>query len=269
MKFLTTLALAAFSISAFSQSYLILNNGVTLTLDRNGMVYDLNNFILPFDVSFKGAQYLGEKSKLVTVDEKGILYKKDEEISKVKGTGANYLFDKSFNLITIDSKGYYYNFEKNDDFKKTTAFGGKFFVANNQLYTITATGNYILKAIPGLNPASITTLGGNYFLTKEKVLYTISKDGYVYAKDLKVNSIAKLGGNFFVTDANLLYSISEDGLLILPSLPANFKLSNLSKLGSNFMLDNEGRIFVVDSKGNIFEREVKEHNLKNAKVLSI
>lgn len=268
MKSILTLAVLMYSLSSFSQSFLILNNGVTLTTDKEGFVYDLHNFILPYDVSFKGAQFLAEKSKLITLDEKGFVYRKEDSVGKVRGTGANYFIDKNSNLVTVDTKGFHYWYEKNDIFKKATAFGGKFFISSNQLFTVNENGNYFQKDIKGLNPANITTMGGNYFLTKEKVLYTVSKEGFVFSKDLKVNSLVKLGGNYFLADNNFLYTVSEDGFLIVPVLPANLKVDSISKLGSNYFLDQDGKLFVVDSKGNMFEREVKDHDLRNSKVLS-
>lgn len=273
---LIILGLSLLSLSAFSQSYVILQNGVTLTTDKAGFVYDFNNFILPYKVNVNGTQYLVEDDMLATIDENGFFYRKDLNTKKIRGKGGNYLLTYDYELVTVDSKGFYYKYDSESYlvFRKIQKFGGSYFTAEASkkqvdLYTVNSKGNYFKLAVEGLNPANIEILGGTYF-TADGVLYTVSKDGFVFSKATEVSKpqFKRLGGNYFVDTSDRIYTISEEGLLIFPSLPANFKLSKITKIGTNYLIDSEGRIFVVDKNGNLFDRGVTSHNLRNAKVLS-
>jgi len=277
MKKLLVLSSLAFSLSSFAQSYLILNNGVTLTTDLSGYVYDIGHFVAPYKVTLSGGQFFAEQGKLVTVDENGYLYRKDEKApSKINGRGSNYVIDNKGSMLTFDSKGFFYKFDKDSDLKKTKIFGGNFFTVKPDekkldtfLYTVNKNGNYFKLNVEGLDPASIIIPGGNFFQTITGAIYTVSSEGNVFSKsEIKTGSVSIAGGNFFVDLKNVIYTVSTDGFLYVPALPANLNVKLISKVGKNYMIDTEGRIFVVDNLGNIYEREVK-HDLREAKVLSI
>jgi hypothetical protein len=55
----------------------------------------------------------------------------------------------------------------------------------------------------------------------------------------------------------------------MPTLPTNLKVESIAKLGQNYVIDQDGKLFVVDSLGAIFEREMKAHDLRDAKILSL
>jgi len=278
MKKFLALGSLLLSLSSYSQSYMVLGNGITLTTDTSAYVYDFGNFILPYKITLSGGQFLAEEGKIITIDEKGFLYRKDEKApAKIKGKGNNYLISDGGNLFTFDAAGFLYKFDKEPATKKATNFGGNFFIVKSDdkknitdLYTLNSKGNYFKMSVPGLNPATIQTLGGVYFQTNLGVIYTISKDGLVYSKsDVKTGSPKKLGGNYFIDSNNALYTISEEGLLLLPILPANLKIETVTKLGQNYLIDQNGKLFVINSKGEIFEREMKSHDLRDAKILSL
>lgn len=278
MKKFLALSTLMLALNGYAQSYMILGNGVTLTTDKAGFVYDFNHFILPTKVTLTGGQFLAEENKLISVDNKGFLYRKDEKApSKIKGKGANYLLSDSGTLYTFDAAGFFYKYDKDSVLKKATSYGGTFFTVKPDdkkpevnLYTINSKGNYFKMDVAGLNAAEIITAGGNYFMTAKGVVYTVSKDGFVFAKnDIKTAAIKKIGGNFFIDANNAIYTVSDDGFLYLPSLPMNLKIATITKLGANYFLDQDGRLFVVDSTGAVFEREMKSHDLRNAKILSI
>ena len=277
MKKFIAAGLMLASMNVFSQSYLILQNGITLTTDKAGFIYDFGHFRAPYKVSLNGGQFHVEDKKLSTVDTQGFLYEKTFKVEKVKGKGLNYLINDDNKLVTIDSKGFYYEFDKESKvFKKAIGFGGNFFLVKPDdrkplvdLYTVNDKGNYFKINVAGLNPAEITTLGGTFFQTRSGVTYTVSKDGFVYPKtDLKVAAVKKAGGNFFIDNAGLLFTVSEDGFLMLPVLPANIKVSTVQKVGANYMIDSEGRVFVVDKTGAMHERTIN-HDLLSTKILSI
>lgn len=277
MKRFIVAGLMLSSLQAFSQSYLVLNNGVTLTTDSDGFVYDFGNFNLPYKVTTSGGQFLVANEKLSTIDSAGFIYEKSIKIGKVKAKGLNYLVTDRNVLVTVDSKGFAYEFEKDAaTVKKAVKFGGNYLLVKPEdrkplveLYTVNANGNYNKVEAAGVDPADITTIGGKFFQTKDGVVHTVSDTGFVFSKkDMKVGNIAKKGGNYFISAANLIYTFSDDGILFLPALPKNFKAASINKLGANYMIDMEGRIYTVDKAGNLFERTVK-HDLRETKILSL
>ena len=278
MKKILALGSLFLALNGHAQSYLILNNGVTLTTDKTAFVYDFGHFILPYTVTLTGGQFLAQDGKLISIDDKGFLYRKEEKApSKVKGKGASYVLADNGTLYTFDAAGFLYKFDKDSALKKANSFGGNFFTVKPDdkkpavdLYTVNNLGNYFKMNVAGLNAAEISISGGNYFQTAKGVVFTITKEGFVYSKaDMKVAPIKKIGGNFFIDANNALYTVSEDGFLYLPTLPANLKVATVTKLGQNYFIDQEGKLFVVDNTGAVFQREMKDHNLKDAKVLSI
>lgn len=278
MKKFLALGSLMLALNGYSQSYLILNNGVTLTTDSSAFVYDFNHFVMPSKVTLSGGQYLAEEEKLISIDSKGFLYRKDEKApKKLKGKGINYLLADNGVLYTFDTNGFFYKFEKDSELKKANNFGGNFFTVKPNdkkpevdIYAVNSKGNYFKMNVSGLNAADIIVFGGNYFMTKKGVVYTVTKDGFIYSKaEVKTGLIRKAGGNFFIDANNTIYTVSEEGFLFLPTLPTGLKVASITKLGANYFLDQSGKIFGVDKAGNIFEREIKDHDLRNTKILSM
>ncbi len=278
MKNLLIAGFALLSLSAFSQSYIILNNGVTLTTDKAGLVYDFDLFNLPYNVTISGGQFLVSDEKVSTVTEKGFFFKTDVKVKKIKGKGFNYMVNDDNALITVSATGIVTKLDKDSPFKKPVAFGGNYLTVQNDkkkaldLYTVDAKGFYFNPAIPGLATADIIASPGNYITTRTGGIYTVARDGLVYSKagEYKIGAIKKAGGNFFIDSANFLFTVTDAGFLMCPILPKGLVVSNIAKVGANYMIDSEGKLFVVDSTtGQINERLVKDHDLLSAKILSI
>ena len=279
MKKMLIAGLTFFTFSVYAQSYLVLHNGVALTTDTSGYIYDFNHFIVPYKVQITGGQFLVEDEKLITIDESGFLYRKNIEIKKVKGRGLNYFINDGFltesNILhTIDAMGFVYKWNKDaPDFKKANKFGGNYFVVTTDekkkradLYTVSKTGNFTKINIEGLNPFDIVVTNGSYF-TANGVLYTVNNEGFVFSqKDFPIRAFKKMGGNFFVDTSERLMTVSDLGNVLLAELPFSLQISELRFFGPNYMIDAEGRIFVVDKAGNIFERHLPDHDLRNIKV---
>jgi len=279
MKISLFLFTLLFSFLASAQSYLILSNGVTLTFDKNGFIYDFNHFFLPYKVQLNGGQFLISDEVLYTIDDNGFLYKKDSEIDAkdVVGKGLNYLINDSHHLYTIDEKGFVFKFSKDKSvMKKAKLFGGNFFTVEvdekkklTDLYTVNTKGNYFKTKVEGLNPYEISTTGGKWFITNKNVIYTVSKDGFVFPKpDLKISKVKVSGGNYLVDDTNKIYTITDDGLILLPNLPMSLNLNQINKIGSNYMIDKEGRAFIINGSGEVLERSIKNHDLRAVKIIS-
>jgi hypothetical protein len=277
MKKLFVIAALSFSLNALAQSYMVLGGGVVLTVDKQGQVFDLNHFILPYKITLTGGQFLAEDDRFVTIDDKGFLYRKEEKVPKnIQGKGLNYILSERGRLTTIDDAGFFYEYDKESVFKKARMFGGNFFVVDidekkglADLYTLNSKGNFFKINVPNLNPSLITVAGGRYFQTRNGVVSTVSKDGFVFTKpDIKVGAIKKMGGNFFIDSNNLIFTVSEDGLLLLPLIPNGLEISSLTKLGNNYFIDGRGKLFTVDNLGQITEREIKSHDINDVKILA-
>ena len=77
MKSFLLATLATLSLNAFSQSYIIMDNGITVTTDTSGFAYDFGHYAFPQKVTLKGGQYFVEEGGiLATIDENGLLFRK-------------------------------------------------------------------------------------------------------------------------------------------------------------------------------------------------
>jgi hypothetical protein len=278
MKKLFIAGFAFLSLNAFSQSYIILNNGVTLTTDKAGLVYDFDIFNLPYNVSISGGQFLVSDEKVSTVTEKGFFFKTDVKVKKVKGKGFNYMITDNSDIITISAAGLVTKLDKDTPFKKPAGFGGNYLTVQNDkkktidLYTVSDKGFYFNPTVPGLVGADIIPSPGNYITTRTGAIFTVARDGLVYSKagQYKIGAIRKAGGNFFIDSANFLFTVTDAGFLMCPILPKGLVVSNIVKVGANYMIDQDGKLFVVDgTTGLVSERVIKDHDLRNAKILSI
>jgi hypothetical protein len=274
MKKLILAGLAVISMNAFSQSYLIMGNGITLTTDKAGFVYDFGHFTMPNSVSVNGGQFFIADERISTIDAQGFLYRKDNRFKKIKGKGLNYIVGDDNALYTVDERGFVFKFDKDANIRRASAYGGNYFLVTNSnrtvdLYTVNSRGNYFKLDIPGVNPAQITVTGGNYFRVGATV-YTVSKDGFVFAKpEIKVGEIRRMGGNFFIDSTGTIFTVSDEGFLMIPALPRALNLSTVNRLGANYFMDAEGRLFVVTSDAQVLERDVTQHDVRNARTLSL
>jgi hypothetical protein len=274
MKKILLLVSLLYALNGFSQSYVVLSNGVTLTVDKAGFVYDFSHFILPFKVSHNGGQFLVEDDKFITIDESGFLYRKEEKApSKIRGKGINYIVSENGIMHTVDSAGFLYKYDKDVALRKAIKFGGRFFITENKgvmdLYTTNKAGNYFKMKIEGLNVADIQFLGGNYFITNTGALYTITSEGYVYPQLFtQVGRPVKLGGTYLINSDGNIFTIAENGDVALPPLPLTLDLSLVTKLGLNYFIDSNGAVFTVDSMGLINQRSNLLHDMERSQILS-
>jgi hypothetical protein len=272
MKKIFLAALFTLSFSAFSQSYFVLENGITLSVDTGGYVYDFAHYTPVGRVTVKGGQYLVEDNNvLVTVDEKGGLFRKYEVLPKqVIGKGLNYFIGDNGSFYGIDNLGYVNLVENDAKIKTANRFGGNFFTTDaDEIFCVTKEGKFVQAVIDGLKASDIITFGGNYFMTNRGVLYTVTADGNLIDKRQdRVGIIVKKGGNYFVDTTGAVYTVAQDGSLKMPGLPVSLRIQAMAKLGSNYFMDGSGKLFTVDSEGNVFERWIS-HDLKTTKIISL
>lgn len=270
--------LATMSLSAFAQSFIIMDNGITITMDRSGFVYDFGNYAFPQKISLKGGNFFVEENGvLATVDEKGALFRKYEVIPEaILGKGLNYFLSEAGELYTINRQGIV-TITVNEEFKKATNFGGNFFAVTTDpekklmdLYTVNLDGKVIKTEISNFKAKDIVIFGGSYFMTNRGLVYTVTAEGAaVPSYESRVGVIQKRGGNYFIDSSGMFYTINDAGSLIMPALPMNLKLSSITKFGSNYFIDLSGRLFVVDKDGNVFERIMRDHDFRNARIISL
>ncbi|MFP5386428.1 MAG: hypothetical protein ACLGHN_10140 [Bacteriovoracia bacterium] len=278
MKKLLLATLAALSFNAFSQSYLIMDNGIVLTTDSAGFSYDFGHYAFPQKVTLKGGQYFVEEGNiLATIDENGLLFRKYELIPEtILGKGINYFLSDEGFLYAIDKKGYV-KVSESELYKNATKFGGNYFTVTPDpekkefdLYVVTSEGQVVKADVPSLKTQEIISYGGNYFMTNRGIVFTVSNDGSVIPMDhMRVGIITKKGGNFFTDSSGYFYTVSATGELNMPPLPVNMRVGTVLKLGSNYFIDQAGKFFVVDKDGQVFERIMRDHDFRLAKVISL
>lgn len=278
MKSLLFAVIATFSFNAFSQSYLIMDNGIVVTTDKAGFAYDFGHYAFPAKVTLKGGQYFVEEGNiLATVDENGLLFRKYELIpEKIRGKGINYFISEEGSIFVIDKKGYL-KITESETYQRAVNFGGNYFtVAVDpektllELYVVTAEGEVVKTEVPDLNLKDIVAFGGSYFMTNRGIIYTIAQDGQVASKNnMRVGILQKRGGNYFVDSGGFFFTVTETGELLMPGLPANMKVANVQRLGSNYFIDQQGRLFVIDKAGNVFERVMRDNDFRMAKIISL
>lgn len=271
------IALLTISASAFSQSYLIMDNGIILTTDTNGFAYDLGQYAYPQKVTLKGGQYFVEDGNiLATIDENGLLFRKYELIpEKILGKGINYFISDEGFLYGIDKKGYL-KVSHSDVYKNTQNYGGNYFtVLSNQetgqldFYVVTHEAQVIKVETPVLRAKDIVAFGGNYFMTNRGIVFTISREGRIISNIMRVGIINKRGGNYFSDTSNFFYTVSEDGELKAPGIPVTMKVNTMLKMGSNYFIDQQGKFFVIDKAGNVWEKTVRDQDFRQAKIISL
>lgn len=265
MKRLTTLmAGLLIGTAVHAQSYMVRTNGVVLTVDEKGFVYDLNQFILPYMITAKGGMfYVSDKRVITTVDEKGFFYRLDprqyEAPRKVEHVGYNYFLEGNGRVWSFDRNGLPTVGERNWDYRKPLYVGGKFFVVEGGrrepaiLVVINDQGAVTPTQVAELDPAKITDSGTNWFVDSKRRLFTLNADGQV-GQALGVGPVGNIlakGGNFLVMDGKLL-TVTEDARVNDAGSVARF--GTIAKLGHNYFITADNRLFVVDVAGTVVER---------------
>lgn len=278
MKRLLLLALATLSINAFAQSYIIMENGITITTDMSGYSYDFGHYAFPQKILLKGGQFFVEEGGiLATVDERGLFFRKYELIpEKIKGKGLNYFLSEEGAMYTINRAGYV-TLTENELYKKAVNFGGNYFTVDVDpekkmldLMVVDKDGVVTRPEVPSLKVNDIISFGGNYFMTNRGIVFSVTETGQVIPHDdMRIGVLVKKGGNFFVDSSGYMYTVAQDGTLKMPALPISLRVSSIHKLGSNYFIDLTGKLYVVDRNGNVFERVMRDHDFKNAKVISL
>jgi hypothetical protein len=272
MKKIVVLFLVLLSFNSFSQSYLILDDGVTLSFDVNGYVYDLGHYTPLNRLTAKGGQFLVEDTNvLVTVDENGLLRRKYEILPKqFISKGMNYFINEKDELFTIDQMGIVHLYEEQEKLKGMNKFGGNYiFTENDEFHFINRNGEMITQPLEGIKTDDILILGGQYFMTVRGGVFTVSRDGKIVDhQQERIGVIAKKGGNFFIDSFGILYTVAQDGSLKIPMLPQGLNTTSIIKLGSNYLIDQEGRLFTVDLEGQVWERWT-DYDLRSVRVTSL
>ena len=190
MKNLLLLVIATLSLNAFSQSYVVMDNGITLTTDTSGFAYDFGHYAFPQKIILKGGQYFVEEGGiLATIDENGLLYRKYELIpEKIKGKGINYFMSDEGFLYTVDKKGVV-KVTESEMYKNTVNFGGNYFTVANadktlvELYVVTGEGLVVKPEVPSLKMKDVVSFGGTYIMNNRGIVFTIATNGTVTPKD--------------------------------------------------------------------------------------
>ena len=265
MKSFLLLLSLVFASQAFAQSMISLKNGKVLTIDDQGMLQDLGNFFLPYEIKTFGGRYLvDDKRKVHTIDSSGFMYsKKDEDkvAQNIEVTGDNYFTSKWGKLYTLDETGVFFENKKDKLFRKIKHKGGIFFISETKrvsaLYAVTNLGAFLEVEVPGLDLSSVNAVGGQYFTTTQGVLYTVSNDGFVYSKRemgaFKGAQLAR-GGNYFFYNKSL-YTVTQSGVVMSAGMAQDF--GKVSVLGTNFFITTANKLFTVSTSGTVRNMEIE------------
>lgn len=246
---------------AFSQSMIVMNNGKVITLDEEGMTYDLGNFLLPSSIKHIGGRYLIDNDrKLRLVDRNGLFYdktKEDKAPVKIEHFGENYFISKLGKMYTVDDAGFLFEADKEKEFRNIKHKGGNFVIAEKKvekekqlvLFAINNRGGIVEVTNIPVNLNLVNYVGGQFFTTTQGELFTVSEDGFVYSKkDMgKFNGWElRKGGNYFmVRDA--LYTVAQNGILSSAGVSSDF--TNVRHYGTNFFITNTGALYTVTASG--------------------
>ncbi|MBA2404955.1 MAG: hypothetical protein H0V66_09310 [Bdellovibrionales bacterium] len=248
---------------AFGQSMIVMKTGKVLTIDEQGMLYDLSNFLLPYQIKQMGGRYLiDEDRKLRTIDRNGLMYSKEKEDKvpvNIEYYGENYFISKFGKMFTFDEQGFLFEAEKEREFRNVVHKGGNFVIAEKRvemkkvlaLYVVTNLGKIVEVTVPGLNLEYVNYVGGQYFTTTKGVIYTVSGDGFVFSKaDMgKFNGWQlKKGGNYFIVQDSV-YSVAQNGILM--SVASATDIGAIKHFGTNFFITQSGRLFTISASGAI------------------
>ena len=249
------------SLQAYSQSMIELKTGKIITIDDQGSINDLSNFLLPYQIKNLGGRFLiDEDRKVRTVDTQGLMYKKEKDEKapiKVEYVGENYFISKFGRIYTIDEKGFLFALDKAKEFRKIKFQGGNYVVSEKkehgeksaQLFIVTGEGKVEEATVAGLYAEDINVTGGRYFTTAQHVVYTVSSDGFAYSKKemgaFRGNQFKK-GGNYFFYLGGL-YTVAANGMLTSAGMAQDF--GQIRVFGSNFFLNAQGQLFTVSASG--------------------
>jgi hypothetical protein len=249
---------------SFAQSLMVLKTGKVLTFDDQGMIYDLGNFLLPYQIKeLHGRYVVDDNRKLRTIDRNGFMFSKEDEDKvpvNIEVFGDNYFISKFGRIFTIDEQGFLFRAEeKESEFRKVEVKGGTFFTAEKKVdgkkfpafYVVTALGKVVELTIPNVDITRINYTGGNYFTTTSGELFTVSADGYVYSKKDMGHFNGwelKRGGNYFLSRGNV-FTVAHSGVLMNVAQAAD--IGPIKLFGTNFFVTLDGRLFTVSSNGTL------------------
>ncbi len=258
---------------AQAQSFVVKSNGVVLNIDSKGGLHDRGQFILPFQMRYSGGQfYVNKDRQLTTTDDAGFYYRQDIHSLKapkeVAYTGFNYFIEENGTPWTIDRQGIPYKGEKKKELKKPLMKGGNFIIVPGErrqpprLFVITDRGNLVESIVDGLDLSTIKHVGGNWMVTAEGVLYTISRDGFVFSKRDLIRRILVpevRGGNFVVSGGKLIV-VADDGVVSEHGQLGSY--GAIVKTGHNYFVTQDGKLIVINSLGEVHDR-TGTHDFKN------
>jgi hypothetical protein len=231
MSLLAVLFALAGSITTHAQSHLLKLDGVLLSVDASGFIYDLGNRVDP---------------------------------AQVKARGKNWLAEKSGALITIDSAGLVNRRTDVRVPRTLRAHGGTWFLGERgELSVVTASGAVVTTQEPTLREGDIAPRGGNFFVWRPRrggapVLYTFnSATGESYHSDaeyvrrlgIDMSSFKGNGNNWLVDGRGILHVVTRIGAVMPRRDLGTF--FGLSTRGGNYFVDATGATQVVMDNGSV------------------
>jgi hypothetical protein len=206
---------SALLIKNMGANFGLTKDGVMVTVDEFGYFYNYGK--TKFVPAVLGGNYLINKSnsELIIIDSEGLFYSTGIQVSNVRLFGGNFFIDQSGNLTTIKAMG---ASSGNSSGMITVKYGWSFNDA------VRAGGNFFVKndgTVVGVNsengfftePQKVDSLpekiGGNYFIGKDGILYTVSHLGIVQKQQPILGAMKYFGYSYMVAPDD--YFIFIDG----------------------------------------------------------
>lgn len=213
------------AVTVMGSNFAFLKNGTMITVSANGYLYYKGK--VPFTPETVGGVYFIKKGsgQLVTVDSSGFYNETGIVPGSLRLVGGNYYIDSNNELTTIKSQGL-------------------------------APGNVIGQVTKktGWSFANAALAGGNFFINGDSTIVTIdSVNGFFNQSSvIPTSKVAKVGGNYFITENNDLYTVSFEGQVKGPVALG----AKPVRMGYSYVLFEDGSFKIVDALGDVHENAV-------------
>ena len=205
------------SLMVIGANYAFFAGGAMVTVREDGTL-DYKGRVSMQPGSIGGNYFLNKgTNEVIAIDSAGFYNSTGKIANNVRLLGGNFFIDQSGVLTTIKHMG-------------------------------TEPGNPLgmVTVKEGSNFSDAVRAGGNYFIKVDGSVVGIASETGFFTDAQKVESRAKqLGGNFFISEDKTLYTVNEKGQ-VQKQMPI---IGEMKSFGYSYMIDSDGDFIFVDGKG--------------------
>lgn len=233
---------SAATILSMGANYALNADGSILTVSENGFLF---NNKTTYSASAIGGNYFVNKgtNEVIVVDSSGCFSPSMTIANNVRLLGGNFFIDQAGLLTTIKHMG----------------------VGVNGLAAPCSVVGMVIPKMGLGDFSSAIKAGGNYFLNVDGTIVGINSENGFFTSPQKVDSTPKqIGGNYFVGEDKVLYTVSDQGFVMKKS-PV---LGKILVYGYSYLLADDGYFIFVDGKGIAHTELVQVSGTGSGKVVS-